>query len=187
MLSIPAVDAPIVTAVSRNEVHDVSKHPCDAIRLLAGIGVAGDVHAGAGVKHRSRAARDPTQPNLRQVHLIHSELHDQLRAAGFELEPGQMGENVTTRGVDLLALPAGTQLRLGATARVCLTGLRNPCRQLDGLQPGLMQATLGRDADGGLLRRAGVMAIVVAEGDVRAGDRIAVELPAEPHQPLVPV
>jgi MOSC domain-containing protein YiiM len=175
---------PTVTAVSRSAGHGPRKANAACIRLVAGLGVEGDAHAGATVKHRSRVARDPTTPNLRQVHLIHAELHDELRAAGFTVAPGQMGENVTTRGVDLLGLPTGTRLRLGATAVVELTGLRNPCAQLDGIQPGLMQATLGRDRDGGLVRKAGVMAVVVAGGEVRPGDPIAVQLPPEPHRGL---
>ena len=132
-------------------------------------------------------ARDPSQPNLRQVHLIHAELHDELQQAGFAVSPGQMGENVTTRGVDLLGLPAGTRLRLGETATVEVTGLRNPCAQLDGIQPGLMAATLDRDEDGRLIRKAGIMAIVLASGKVQPGDAIQVELPPEPHRPLEPV
>ena len=148
----------------------------------------GDAHAGAAVRHRSAARRDPTRANLRQVHLIHAELHDELAGRGFPgLRPGQMGENVTTRGVDLLGLPGGTRLRLGGSAVVEVTGLRNPCAQLDTIQHGLMQATLARDANGGLVRKAGVMAIVVAGGDVRAGDAIEVRLPPEPHRPLRPV
>jgi MOSC domain-containing protein YiiM len=132
-------------------------------------------------------ARDPSVPNLRQVHLIHAELHDELQRAGFTLAPGQMGENVTTRGVDLLALPAGARLHLGATAVIEVTGLRNPCAQLDGIQPGLMAATLGRDARGELVRKAGVMAIVHAGGEVRPGDPVRVELPPAPHRALEPV
>jgi MOSC domain-containing protein YiiM len=174
----------VVTAVSCNARHAVSKANQDAIRLLAGLGVDGDAHMGATVKHRSRVARDPTQPNLRQVHLIHGELHNELRAAGFDLSPGQMGENVTTRGVDLLGLPTGTRLRLGETAVVEVTGLRNPCIQLDGIQHGLMAATLARDEAGTLVRKAGVMGVVVAGGEVRAGDPIRVELPPEPHRAL---
>ena len=176
-----------VIAVARSATHTMSKPVAAQIRLLAGLGVEGDAHQGERVKHRSRVARDPTQPNLRQVHLIHVELFDELRAAGFEIAPGQMGENVTTSGLDLLALPTGTRLRLGAAAVVEVTGLRNPCAQLDGIQPGLMKATLDRDADGNLVRKAGVMAVVVAGGEIRPGDPIAVELPARPHTPLVPV
>ena len=157
------------------------------IRLVAGIGVEGDAHAGERVQHRSRVRRDPSQPNLRQVHLIHAELHAELAEQGFDVGAGEMGENVTTRGVDLLALPAGTRLSLGDDAVVELTGLRNPCTQLDGLRQGLMQATLGRDEHGGLVRRAGVMAIVVAGGDVRPGDAIGIELPPAPHRALEPV
>jgi MOSC domain-containing protein YiiM len=136
------------------------------------------------VKHRSRVAKDPTAPNLRQVHLVHAELHDEMEAAGFRLAPGVMGENVTTRGVDLLGLPAGARLRLGAAAIVEITGLRNPCAQLNKIQPGLMAATLDRDADGNLIRKAGIMAIVLAAGDIRPGDPIEIELPSEPHRKL---
>jgi MOSC domain-containing protein YiiM len=165
----------------------VGKLGRDSITLLEGLGVDGDAHLGETVQHLSRIRRDPTQPNLRQVHLVHAELHDELRDRGFELEPGQMGENVTTRGVDLLALPVGTRLRLGDTALIEITGLRNPCKQLNGIQDGLMAATLDRDADGELIRKAGVMAIVISGGEVRPGDPIATELPAEPHRALEPV
>jgi MOSC domain-containing protein YiiM len=177
----------VVTAVNRRTEHNVSKVPQDVIRLLAGLGVDGDAHAGERVKHRSRVRRDPTQPNLRQVHLIASEFHEELVGRGFDVSAGQMGENVTTRGVDLLALPVATRLRLGDDAVIEITGLRNPCTQLDGLRPGLMQATLDRGDDGRLIRRAGVMAIVLDGGEVRPGDAIAVELPPEPHGALEPV
>lgn len=174
----------VVTAVSRSAAHTFSKAAQPAVRLVAGLGVEGDAHAGVTVKHRSRVARDPSQPNLRQVHLIHCELHDELRAAGFTVEPGDLGENVTTRGLDLLALPAGTRLRLGKAAVVELTGLRNPCVQLDRFQQGLTAAVLDRDAEGELVRKAGVMAVVVAGGEVRPGDGIGIELPAGPHLAL---
>jgi MOSC domain-containing protein YiiM len=176
-----------VTSVSRSGRHTLSKPSEGSIRLLAGLGVEGDAHAGDKVKHRSRVARDPSQPNLRQVHLIHAELHDELGAAGFAVAAGQMGENVTTRGVDLLGLPTGARLRLGGEAVVEVTGLRNPCAQLDKVQPGLMAATLDRDADGKLIRKAGVMGIVLRGGEVRPGDPIEVELPPAPHRPLEPV
>src|ERR1700736_5655437 len=177
----------VVVAVSRSAKHTLVKPNEASIRLLAGLGVEGDAHLGESVKHRSRVARDPSQPNLRQVHLIHTELHDELRAAGFALSPGEMGENITTRGIDLLALPCGTRLRLGASAVVEVTGLRNPCGQLDELQRGLMAATLARDDRGNLIRKAGVMGVVISEGEVRAGDTIIVEIPARPHRSLEPV
>ena len=177
----------IVTAVSRSTKHTFSKPGQESIRLLAGLGVEGDAHLGATVKHRSRVARDARAPNLRQVHLIHSELFDELRVAGFAVSAGEIGENVTTSGIDLLGLPAGTRLRLGRDAVVAVTGLRNPCSQLDTFQKGLMAATLGRDTGGNLIRKAGVMGIVLMGGEVRAGDAIGVELPAMPHTPLVPV
>jgi MOSC domain-containing protein YiiM len=174
----------VVVAVHSSPSHTMSKPGRDAITLLAGLGVEGDAHMGETVKHRSRVRRDPTQPNLRQVHLIHSELHDELQAAGFLVAPGQMGENVTTRGIDLLSLPAGTRLRLGVDAVVEVTGLRNPCTQLDGIQSGLMAAVLDRDDDGNVIRKSGVMAIVVEGGEIRPGDQIDAELPAQPHRAL---
>lgn len=177
----------MVTAVSCSSTHSFSKPIQAGIRLLVGLGVEGDAHQGKTVKHRSRVARNPDEPNLRQVHLIHAELHDELTAAGFDVAAGAMGENITTRGVDLLGLPTGTRLHLGSTAVVEITGLRNPCAQLDGLQSGLMAATLDHDSQGKLVRKAGVMGIVVTGGDVQPGDSIRVELPPEPHRPLVPV
>jgi MOSC domain-containing protein YiiM len=177
----------IVTAVSRSPRHSLVKPNEDSIRLVAGMGVEGDAHQGITVKHRSRVARDPTQPNLRQVHLVHAELHDELRKAGITVTPGQMGENVTTSGVDLLGLATGTRLHLGVSAVVEVTGLRNPCAQLDKIQQGLMAATLGRDEHGNLVRKAGIMAVVLAEGEIRPGDPIQVEPPPPPHRPLAPV
>jgi MOSC domain-containing protein YiiM len=165
----------------------LTKPTAESIRLLAGLGVDGDAHQGITVKHRSRIERFGDTPNLRQVHLIHAELFDELREAGFEVSPGLMGENVTTRGVDLLALPTGARLHLGREAVVEVTGLRNPCRQLDKLQTGLMAATLARDAAGNLIRKAGIMGIVLAGGEVSEGDTITIELPSLPHQPLAPV
>jgi MOSC domain-containing protein YiiM len=176
-----------VVAVSSSGAHTMRKGNQTEIRLLTGLGVEGDAHTGTTVKHRSRVARDPTQPNLRQVHLIHTELHNELRGQGYDLVPGQMGENVTTEGIDLLGLPTGARLRLGDEAVIEITGLRNPCAQLDGIQPGLMAATLDRDADGNLIRKAGIMGIVIAGGVVRPGDAIAIDLPPTPHQPLAPV
>ncbi|MEX2197102.1 MAG: MOSC domain-containing protein [Thermoleophilaceae bacterium] len=177
-----------VIAVSSSASHGPVKANRDGIRLLAGLGVEGDAHLGETVMHLSRRRRDATQPNLRQVHLIHSELHGELAAAGFSVSAGQMGENVTTRGVDLLGLPAGARLSLGPGGAVVeVTGLRNPCAQLDGIQPGLMEATLERRENGELLRKAGVMAVVVEGGEVRPGDAIRVELPDGPHRPLEPV
>ena len=174
----------IVIAVARSAAHTFSKATQDSIQLVTGLGVEGDAHKGVTVKHRSRVARDPTQPNLRQVHLIHSELFDELRREGFEVAPGELGENVTTSGLDLLSLPAGARLRLGERAVVELTGLRNPCAQLDRFQSGLLGAVLTRDACGELVRKTGVMGIVLEGGEVRAGDAIEVELPALPHRAL---
>ena len=176
-----------VIAVSSRTGHHFSKTPNLSIRLLKGLGVAGDAHMGETVKHRSRVRKDPTQPNLRQVHLMHTELFDELRLKGFFVQPADLGENVTTSGIDLLALPAGTRLHLGASAVVEITGLRNPCIQIDRFQQGLMAATLDKDANGNLVRKAGIMSIVISEGDVRPGDAIHFEMPPEPHRPLQPV
>lgn len=176
-----------VIAVSRSGSHTFTKPNQEQITLIEGLGVEGDAHQGETVKHRSRVKRDPTQPNLRQVHLMHSELFDELGEQGFELSSGLMGENITTRGVDLLNLPAGTRLHIGESAVVEITGLRNPCAQLEQIKTGLMAATLDRDDDGNLIRKAGVMSVVIAGGDVRPGDGIQVELPVEPHRTLEPV
>ena len=176
-----------VIAVSSSSSHTFSKKNQDSIRLLAGLGVEGDAHMGQTVKHRSRVARDPTQPNLRQVHLIHAELHDELWQAGFSVQPGDMGENITTKDIDLLNLPAGTRLEIGEEAVVEITGLRNPCRQLDDFAEGLLAAVLDWDEQGQVVRKAGVMGIVLAGGCVRPGDAITIHYPAEPHAPLAVV
>ncbi|MDB5941314.1 MAG: hypothetical protein JWQ13_880 [Ramlibacter sp.] len=176
-----------VLAVHRSGSHSFSKFAEDAVTLLPGLGVQGDAHSGATVKHRSRVARDASQPNLRQVHLLHAELFDELMESGFAVWPGELGENVTTRGLDLLSLATGTRLHLGADAVVELTGLRNPCSQMDRFQRGLMAATLARDAAGRLVRKAGVMAVVLAAGEVRPGEAIRVELPCGAARPLEPV
>ena len=183
----PAMPAAHVVAVHLSGLHDFSKFAEPAIRLLAGIGVEGDAHAGVKVRHRSRVARDPSAPNLRQVHLLHAELFDELMTMDFAVWPGDLGENITTRGIDLLSLPQGTRLHVGDGAVVELTGLRNPCSQIDRFQKGLLAATLGRDAEGGLVRKAGVMAIVLQAGDVRAGDPIRIELPEGEPLKLEPV
>ncbi|MFJ8791130.1 MOSC domain-containing protein [Streptomyces sp. NPDC102462] len=173
-----------VVAVSCNGVYSFSKPKRESVTLLAGLGVEGDVHSGVTVKHRSRVARDPTQPNLRQVHLMHEELFEEVGAAGFHVRPGELGENITTRGIDLLGLPVGTLLRIGDEAVVEVTGLRNPCVQIDAFQAGLLKQVVGRDADGNLVRKAGIMSIVKTGGLVRPGDVIEAELPAGPHRPL---
>ncbi|MEU0372204.1 MOSC domain-containing protein [Streptomyces sp. NPDC006283] len=173
-----------VVAVSSNDVYSFTKPNRDSIRLLAGLGVEGDVHAGVTVKHRSRVAQDPTQPNLRQVHLMHEELFAEVGEAGFEVVPGALGENITTHGIDLIALPVGTLLRIGEAAVVEVTGLRNPCLQIDNHQDGLLKQVVGRDEAGNIVRKAGIMSVVREGGTVRPGDTITVELPAEPHRPL---
>ena len=177
----------IVIAVSAKTKHGPNKTNRAVVRLIAGEGVEGDAHCGMTVKHRSRWRRDPTQPNIRQVHLLHTELHEELVGKGFPVTPGLMGENITTRGVDLLALPKGAVIRLGGDAVVEITGLRNPCYQLDELHQGLMGACLEKTSDGELIRKAGVMSVVLVGGEVRAGDPIRVELPPGPREALKPV
>jgi MOSC domain-containing protein YiiM len=177
----------MVIAVHRSGRHSFSKFEEDAITLVEGLGVAGDAHAGTTVKHRSRVARYPGAPNLRQVHLLHAELFDELVGRDFAVFPGEMGENITTRGIDLLALPRGTVLRVGEEAEVEITGLRNPCSQIDKFQPGLTSAVLDRDREGRLVRKTGVMAVVRRGGEVRRNDTIVVRLPNGPHHLLEPV
>lgn len=176
-----------VISVNSSSVHSFSKEPVPAIALVAGHGVRGDAHYGVTVKHRSRVKKDPFQPNLRQVHLIHSELFEELAQRGFRLEPGSIGENVTTAGIDLLALPRDTLLHLGDEVVVRVTGLRNPCSQLDDFRRGLMAAVLDKTADGKIIRKAGVMGVVVTGGTVKTGDAIRVELPQPPRVALEPV
>jgi MOSC domain-containing protein YiiM len=176
-----------VAGLSRSAGHRFSKDATDRLTLLAGLGVDGDCHAGSTVQHLSRVRRDPGQPNLRQVHLMAAELYDELTEKGFELAAGQLGENVTTTGVDLLALARGTRLSIGAEVVLEVTGLRNPCVQIDRFRPGLLAEVLFRDAAGQVVRRAGVMAVVVAGGEVGVGDTITVEPPPPPLSPLAPV
>jgi hypothetical protein len=176
-----------IVAVSRSETHSFEKANRDAVRLVEGFGVDGDAHGGATVKHRSRVARDATRPNLRQVHLIHAELLDELAESGFDVAPGALGENLTTRGIPLLELPTGARLRIGDDAVIELTGLRTPCVQIDRFKSGLLAKVAGRSETGELVRRAGVMSVVVRAGIVRSGDAILVDLPAEPHRGLEPV
>lgn len=177
-----------VISVARDGEHRFGKRPQASIRLIAGLGVEGDAHLGETVQHLSRMKKDPETPNLRQVHLIHAELLDELAAQGFAVTPGALGENVTTSGIDLLGLPRGARLRLGREAVVEVTGLRNPCRQIDhNIAPGAMAATLAQAADGSLIRKAGVMAVVVQGGEVAPGDAIELAGLPEAREPLEPV
>ncbi|THC54035.1 MOSC domain-containing protein [Streptomyces sp. A1499] len=173
-----------VTAVSSNGTYSFTKPNRESVTLLAGLGVEGDVHAGEKVKHRFRVRQGPDQPNLRQVHLMHEELFDELAADGYAVAPGELGENITTRGLDLLGLPTGARLHLGADAVVEITGLRNPCRQIDAFCAGLMKKVVGRDASGAVAHKAGVMSVVLHGGEVRPGDAVEVVLPEGPHHPL---
>lgn len=166
--------------------HTFSKPDVEMIKLLEGLGVEGDAHCGVTVKHRSRVAVDPSQPNLRQVHLIHAELFDDLKNAGFSVGPGALGENITTRGIDLLGLPVGARLIIG-DAVIAVTGLRNPCQQINDLQPGLLKQVVHTDAAGNVKRLSGIMGTVARGGAVTAGDEITVELPPQPHFPLTRV
>jgi len=176
-----------VISVSKSQKHTFNKYVNDKILLLEGLGVEGDAHMGEKVKHRSRVAKDPNQPNLRQVHLIHSELLDELKEKGFDVIAGQMGENITTKGIDLLNLPKDTLLSIGENAIIKVTGLRNPCKQINSIKTGLMAAVLDRDKEGNLIRKAGIMAIVIQGGEIGVGDKIIIQLPKEPHLKLAPV
>lgn len=174
----------VVISVNKSANHSFSKYPCAEIFLVEGSGVKDDAHAGATVKHRSRVARDPSQLNLRQVHLLHAELFNDLQLKGFEVSQGQIGENITTSGIDLLNLPRDTVLKIGAEAKIKITGLRNPCKQLNAFQDGLMKAVLDQDAEGNLIRLAGIMGIVISSGPIKIGDIISVELPDQPYVSL---
>lgn len=176
-----------VLMVSKCRTYAFSKLPTSQIHLQAGLGVEGDAHHGITVKHRHRMTTNPTQPNLRQVHLIQAELFNELNKKGFTIAAGDIGENITTKDIDLLNLPCGTHLHIGDTAVVEVTGLRHPCKQLDDFQPGLMNAVLYRDSEGGLVRKAGIMGVVKLGGRVKPGDSIQIELPPEPHEKLKPV
>jgi MOSC domain-containing protein YiiM len=177
----------VVVAVHRDATHRFSKLSVPSVTLVAGLGIEGDAHAGTTVQHRSRVRRDPTQPNLRQVHLMHAELLAQVNELGYAVEPGALGENVTTRGVDLPGLPVGSVLHLGDVARVELTGLRNPCVQIEGFRRGLLREVVHTTDDGVVVRLAGVMGVVTAGGQVRPGDPVRVALPDGPHCGLKPV
>ena len=176
--------SPVVVGVSKDCHHRFSKQPCESITLLEGLGVDGDAHAGITVQHRSRAAAEPTQPNLRQVHLIHAQFFDEAREHGYELSQGTLGENVLTAGLDVLSLPRDTRLRLGEQAVARVTGLRNPCQQINNFRPGLLKVAVSRDESGELVCKAGIMGVVEHGGTVYPGDIIRVELPPEPHIPL---
>jgi len=173
-----------VAAVWSSAAHSFSKYARPELALIEGEGVEGDAHRGVTVKHRSRVAQDPTQPNLRQVHLIQGELFDELAAQGFSVQPGQLGENITTRGIALLDLPRGAELYIGADVVLRVTGLRNPCPQIENFEAGLLKAVVGKDADGQVVRKAGVMSIVLAGGIVKPGDAIGVRMPPQPHERL---
>lgn len=175
---------PIVIAVSAHAGHQFSKTPREAITLVAGVGVEGDAHAGERVQHRSRVRANPDQPNLRQVHLLPAELLEEVAKVGYAVGPGDLGENVLTSGIDLIRLPRGTRLRLGDAAEIEITGLRNPCAQIERFREGLLEQVVAKDAEGVIIRKAGVMGIVLAGGIVRPGDPILVTLPPELHDPL---
>ncbi|MCO4818518.1 MAG: MOSC domain-containing protein [Bacteroidetes bacterium] len=177
--------APKIIALSKSDTHSMTKPNHASVTLIENFGIEGDVHAGKTVKHRYLVLKKKDAPNLRQVHLVHSELFDELATEGFAIKPGMIGENVTTQGIDLLHLPSGTILHLGKEAQVKITGLREPCKQLNGVQSGLLKAVISRDADGNLFRKTGVMSVVIAGGEVFANDTIRVEYPPEPFLPLV--
>ena len=172
-----------IVAVCRAAKNGFSKPPCARIDLVAGMGVEGDAHSGRTVQHLYLKKKDASVANLRQVHLMHAELFDELAGKGFDVGPGDIGENITTRGIDLLALPCGTRLTIGE-ACIELTGIRTPCHQINKFQKGLLKALVDTDEGGNKILKSGVMGIVLQSGAVRPGDTVAVALPAGPHQPL---
>lgn len=178
---------PTASSLHLSDAHTFSKRTVPALQLVAGLGVDGDAHSGPTVKHRSRVRANPDQPNLRQIHLIHGEFLDELAGKGFTVNPGDLGENVTTRGIDLLGLPTGTLLRIGDSALLAVTGLRNPCGQIESFQSGLLGECVSTDASGRIVRKTGVMAVILTGGTIHAGDPIRVAYPPEPHLPLEPV
>lgn len=173
-----------ISSLSKSDIHSFSKRTCSSLLLEKGLGVRGDAHNGKMVKHRSRVAKDPTQPNLRQVHLIHSELLEELKKKGFNVNPGDLGENIMTIGIDLLSLPKDSILKIGDTAMIKITGLRNPCKQLDNFQKGLMKAVLDKDEEGNLIRKCGIMGIVLEGGEIKIEDSITIKFPPEPFVKL---
>ncbi len=177
---------PTVIAVASDNAHNIVKPVRDSIRLIAGWGVEGDAHAGTTVQHRYDKRRNPDAPNLRQVHLMHAELFDQVAALGLTVKPGQMGENITTRNINILNLPRGTQLKIGE-AIIEITGLRNPCKYLNQIAPGLLTACMAKHEDGSNFPQSGVMGIIIADGEVKAGDKIHIMTPPKPHERLKPV
>jgi len=180
------IDAKVLS-VSKSSSHTFNKYNTDSINLIEDLGVEGDAHSGKTVKHRSRVAKDPSQPNLRQVHLIHTELFEELSEKGFKVAPGQMGENITTKGIDLLSIPTNTILFIGQHAKIKITGLRNPCHQINSIQEGLMNAVIDKDEDGNLIRKSGVMGVVLNGGKISPNDKINISFPHKPYIPLVKV
>lgn len=177
----------LVVAVHLDARHAFSKQSVSKIELIAGHGVRGDAHFGITAQHLSKIAKDPTQPNLRQVHLLHEGLLQELHSKGFDVAPGQLGENITTSGLAILALSAGTKLQLGTQVVLRVTGLRSPCSKIESFHPGLLAAVVDRAEDGSVIRKAGVMCVVEQGGEVRAGDSILVIAQPEIHIPLEPV
>lgn len=178
-------ETPMVLSLHKSATHSMEKFASDSLKLITDFGVEGDVHAGATVKHRSRLLTQKHKPNLRQVHLIGKELHDELAEKGFEVKPGQMGENILTKDIDLMALPEGSMLQIGEEVELVIQGIRNPCKQLNGIHKGLMKAVLDKDSEGNLIRKAGVMATVKKGGWIHRNDKIHVTYPPQPHKALV--
>jgi MOSC domain-containing protein YiiM len=174
-----------VKSVSKSLSHTFSKNVVGQIKLIEGLGVEDDVHLGKTVKHQYLAKKYPTSANLRQVHLIHYELIEELNENGFSVSDGDLGENITTIGIDLLNLPTDTILKIGNEAVVKITGLRNPCVQLDMFQKGLLKAVIEKDENGNVIRKCGIMGIVIKSGIVRIDDAIEIIFPQKPFKKLI--
>jgi hypothetical protein len=171
-----------VHSVSASPRHGFSKLVRESITLIKGHGVDGDAHAGAFVKHRYLARWRPRMANERQVHLINQALFEELFSEGFNVQPGNLGENVTTRGIDLLRLPLGTMLALGPTAAVELRGLRTPCVLVDRFRKGLLKALVRKGEQPRF--RAGVMGVVREGGILFPGNPVKVTISPAPWQAL---
>ena len=167
----------IVAGVFVSGGHTFSKSERYSVTLLQGLGIEGDAHCGSTVQHLSDRKKNSTRSNLRQLHLIQSELIEELNATGFDVRPGDLGENITTGQIDLPALPQGTLLRIGDTAVVEITGLRTPCFKIERFRKGLRSAVTEHRHGGPATLKGALMAIVVAGGVVNRDDRIGVIIP----------
>ena len=112
------------------------------------------------------------------------EILSELNDKGFSVIPGELGENITTQGIDLLSLPQGCQLHIGKTTIIELTALRNPCVQIENFQTGMLKEVISKDKQGKIMRKLGMMGVVLSGGHVQPNDEITIQLPEQPHKSL---